>query len=233
MQLFNLTLSTPAENLEFDEELLERNNPHEFLRLWESPSPIVVLGRSSKADVEVNQPACIEFGVPILRRVSGGAAIVAGPGCLMYAVILDLERRPELAMVDRAHAWVLGQFVQALKPLVPNVSCAGTSDLVLLGEGEAPAEPEVGTDHRVGGSLALPSLARKFSGNSIRLKRKRLLYHGTLLYDFDLTLIPRLLRMPPRHPAYRDNRPHENFVTNLPIDGDTLRETIINHWKGV
>ncbi|MEX2168996.1 MAG: hypothetical protein WD851_06780 [Pirellulales bacterium] len=223
MELLDVTFPTPAENLAFDEELLDRDNPHEFLRLWESPLPIVVLGRSSKLEVEVNQPACIRLSVPILRRVSGGAAIVAGPGCLMYAAILDLERRPELAAVDRAHAWVLGQFVQALKPLVPNVSCAGTSDLVLL--------PKEHTPRETCGDLS--NMARKFSGNSIRLKRKRLLYHGTLLYDFDLTSIPRLLRMPPRHPAYRDNRPHENFLTNLTVDGEALRETIIEHWRGV
>ena len=27
----------------------------------------------------------------MLRRASGGAAIVAGPGCLMYAVVLSLQ----------------------------------------------------------------------------------------------------------------------------------------------
>lgn len=222
MQILEFTLPTPAENVAFDEELLARDNPHEYLRLWESPTPLVVVGRSSKLEVEVNQAACNELGVPIFRRASGGAAIVAGPGCLMYAVVLDLERRPELAMVDRAHAWVLGQTVEALRPLVPNASCAGTSDLVLVDEQSA--------DSTCG---AANLFARKFSGNSIRLKRARLLYHGTLLYDLDLSLIPRLLRIPPRQPAYRNSRAHDQFVTNLPIDGDTLRATITEHWKAL
>jgi lipoate-protein ligase A len=219
MQVLEFTLPTPEENLAFDEELLGRDNPQEYFRLWESPMPIVVLGRSSKVEVEVNEPACFELGVPILRRASGGSAIVAGPGCLMYAVILNLERRLELAMVDQAHAWVLGQFVQALRPIVPNVSCAGTSDLALLPD--APSKQSCAEPH---------SAARKFSGNSIRLKRTRLLYHGTLLYDFDLTLIPRLLRIPPRQPGYRNQRGHEEFITNLPIDGEALRGALIAHW---
>jgi lipoate-protein ligase A len=224
MRILEFTLPTPAENLAFDEDLLARDNPLEYLRLWESPTPIVVVGRSSKLEVEVNERACLESNVPIVRRVSGGAAIVTGPGCLMYAVVLDLERRPELAMVDRAHAWVLGQTVQALRPLVANVSCAGTSDLVLLPE----AQPSLGESCGDPGTTA-----RKFSGNSIRLKRTRLLYHGTLLYDFDLTLIPRLLYAPPRQPDYRNGRAHEQFVTNLPIDGETLRRALTGHWTKV
>lgn len=224
MKLLNDTLETPQANLAFETELLDTSATQvEFFRMWESPDPIVVLGRSSKIEVEVNEPACTEMDVPILQRVSGGAAVVAGPGCLMYAVILDLERRPELAMVDRAHAWVLGEFVKALRPYLPNVSCAGTSDLALLANDPA-AEGE---------SCSADRFARKFSGNSLRKTRKRILYHGTLLYDFDLSLIPRLLRTPPRQPEYRAGRDHSDFVTNLPLDGETLRKALIEHWKQV
>ena len=38
----------------------------------------------------------------------------------------------------------------------------------------------------------------KFSGNSARCRRRWLLYHGTLLYDFPLALVARCLKMPPR-----------------------------------
>ncbi len=38
-----------------------------------------------------------ELGIPVLRRASGGAAIVIGPGCLMYALVLSYELRPSLA----------------------------------------------------------------------------------------------------------------------------------------
>lgn len=221
MDLLDPTSESPLANLEFEAELLDNLAAKtEVFRLWESPLPIVVLGRSSKIEVEVNQSACSELGVPVFRRVSGGAAIVAGPGCLMYAVILDLERRPELALVDRAHAWVLGEFVKALRPLVPNVSCAGTSDLALLANDFGATDQARGADHS----------ARKFSGNSLRKKRTRVLYHGTLLYDFDLSLIPRLLRSPPRQPDYRAGRAHGDFVTNLPLDGEILRKTLREHW---
>jgi lipoate-protein ligase A len=41
------------------------------------------------------------------------------------------------------------------------------------------------------------------------------LYHGTLLDDFDIGLIERILRHPPREPDYRARRPHREFLANL------------------
>ncbi len=204
MQYLDLTLSTAAENLALDEALLDEaetaDAPSETLRLWESRQPMVVVGRSSKVHKEVRLDACRELGVPVLRRVSGGAAVLAGPGCLMYALVLDYRLRPELRAVDRAHRWVLGALATALKPHVPGVQYRGTSDLAI-------------------GS-------QKFSGNSARCRREHILYHGTLLYDFPLQLIERCLNMPPRTPDYRTGRAHDSFVTNLPMQADAIRRLL-------
>ncbi len=122
MQYLDLTLTTPAENLALDEALLDEaeqaDEPTETLRLWEPAGPMVVLGRSSKAAEEANREACTRLDVPILRRVSGGAAIVAGPGCLMYALVLSYRLRPTLRAVDHAHRFVLGTMAAALEPLI-------------------------------------------------------------------------------------------------------------------
>jgi lipoate-protein ligase A len=87
MKLLDLTLPTPEENLALDEALLDEadaaGRPLETLRLWEPRQTFVVVGRSSSLEREVRLDRCRERGLPILRRVSGGAAIVAGPGCLM------------------------------------------------------------------------------------------------------------------------------------------------------
>ena len=151
----------------------------------------VVLGRSSAIEAEVDVRACREQGVPILRRASGGAAILIGPGCLMYALVLSHRLRPALRAIDHVHALVLGTVAEALGRHAPGIQRLGTSDLVLAG--------------------------RKFSGNSLRCKREHVLYHGTLLYDFPLHEITRFLKSPPRQPAYRDGRGHEAFLDNLPL----------------
>jgi lipoate---protein ligase len=216
MRRLELTLPTPAENLALDEALLdwaEEANPEwEFLRLWESPQPMVVVGRSSRVHEEVYESACAEANVPILRRSSGGAAIVAGPGCLMYAVVLSYRLRPELKDIGRAHAYALGRLAAALGPLASywgSVAHVGTSDLALVNQS---AE------------------RRKFSGNSMRAKRTHLLYHGTLMYDADLSLVTRYLRMPPRQPEYRAARSHADFVINLPLDRQSLVAAVDHAW---
>lgn len=209
MFLFDLTLETPAENVALDEALLEQaeasEETWECLRLWEPPRPMVVVGRSSQASVEVDLDACRQREIAVLRRASGGAAIVAARGCLMYALVLGYRSRPELRSLDAAHRFVLESMLAALRPLVPGVARRGTSDLAL-------------------GEL-------KFSGNSVRCKRNTLLYHGTILYDFDLSLIGELLPMPPRQPEYRQSRPHRQFVTNLPASREAIREAVIAGWQ--
>ncbi len=129
MLLLDLTLPTPEENLALDEALLdvaeEANEPVEVLRFWEADRPLVVLGRSSKVAEEAQLEPCKNAGVPVLRRCSGGAAIVAGPGCLMYAVVLSYELHPELRALDLAHRFVLSRLRDALLPLVPVCKSGG------------------------------------------------------------------------------------------------------------
>lgn len=206
MRYLNLTLPTAAENLALDEAILEEAEAGaeagETLRLWESPQPMVVIGRSSQVDAEVRLDVCRELGIPVLRRPSGGLSIVAGPGCLMYALVLSYQMHPQLRVLNNAHRWVLDTLATALGNLLPGVGCRGTSDLAIAG--------------------------RKFSGNSARCRRNHLLYHGTLLYDFPLPLIERCLKMPPRMPDYRDGRPHEGFVTNLGLEPEAIRQALVN-----
>ena len=216
MQRLVLTLPSPAENVALDEALLDyaesADEEAEVLRIWESPRPLVVIGRSSRIEEEVNKAYCEARGIPVVGRSSGGAAIVAGPGCLMYAVVVSHQLRPELKDITRAHRFVLDRIVSAVNNTGIEVQRAGTSDLVLASP-HAPA-----------------SALKKFSGNSLRVKRTHFLYHGTLLYDFDLSLISSCLRTPPRQPEYRDARPHQDFVANLPLRKQQLIDALDAAW---
>ena len=209
MKRLLLTLPEPAANLALDEALLEEAEAgrlnDEVLRLWEPAAPLVVVGRSGKLAEEVNLAVCDAEGVPVFRRASGGGTILAGPGCLMYAVVLSVERRPQLAQIDAAHRLVLERLVAALRPLIPQVAWQGTSDLAVNG--------------------------RKFSGNSLRCKRRHVLYHGTLMYDFPLASVSRLLRPPPREPDYRAGRLHADFITNLPVTQAELEQALVRGWE--
>ena len=228
MQLLNLTLPTPAENLAFDEALIEQaelsakqeaasdglSSSHpEVLRLWEPAETFVVIGRSSSYSKEVNTDYCQRNGIPIFRRVTGGAAIVTGRGCLMYAVLLDYRRRPELRMLDQAHKFVMDNMAAAVGGAVNQNA------------------PNAEVNIEVEGICDLTIDNRKVSGNSLRCKRNWMVYHGTMICDFDRSLIQSCLDWPKRTPDYRQQRSHEDFVGSIPVSTDELAKAIQQQWQ--
>jgi lipoate-protein ligase A len=239
MQLVDLTLDTPAENVALDEALLdaaesafgesERGACSEVLRLWEPREMMVVAGNSSRLADEVNLDACARHGVPIFRRASGGATIFTGPGCLMYAVVLSYHLRPQLRSINSAHQLVLDTIAIALNGVL-----GAALPPLPLGEGRGEGAVLPPTAYRplptVAARAGISDLVlgdKKFSGNSLRCKRSHFLYHGTLLYRFPLDQIGKFLKIPARQPAYRARRSHADFVTNLPLDAAALRQSLI------
>ena len=107
MRLLDLTLPSPALNLALDEALLlaaeEGTGPEEVLRIWESPTMMIVMGRSGKLEREVHLDECLRRETPVYRRASGGGTVVLGPGCLAYAVVLPYSKYARLRMLDEAH----------------------------------------------------------------------------------------------------------------------------------
>ncbi|MEM0926260.1 MAG: hypothetical protein AAGJ83_09520, partial [Planctomycetota bacterium] len=169
----------------------------ESFRLWEFRRPVVVLGRSSQHRLETDFDECGRLGVGIYRRCSGGASIVGGPGCLMYSVVLSHQSRPSVSTIGGAHNFVMESLLAAVRRQLPETRRDGICDLVW---------------HEC-----------KFSGNALRVARSHTLYHGTLLYDYDVDLIERCLAYAPRQPEYRRGRNHESFVTNAPLQLELLR----------
>src|SRR5262249_45259881 len=207
MHVLDLTLPTAAENLGLDEALLltaESGDGGEILRLWEWPHPAVVLGAAGRLAEDVNEPACPAGGVPILRRSSGGGTVLLGAGCLCFSLALRYDRDPALTQIASSYVYILDRTLQALAGVLPEMACAGTSDLAAGG--------------------------RKFSGNAQQRKRAHLLHHGTLLYGFDLALVSRYLRLPARQPEYRGRREHADFLMNLPVGAAELERRLREAW---
>ena len=205
MELTDLGLVPPARGLREEREILAsvegarcagvhagntRSCPQggERLLIWEAAHPAVVLPRNGAADAWANLDACAVRDIPILRRDSGGGAVVLGPGCLSVALFLSLDARPALVDVAGSYATLLGAIADTLA--IPDVTIHSTD-------------------------LALEN--RKFAGHAQRRLRHTLLHHGTILYGFDLGLINTLLPEPPRRPDWRASRRHGEFLTNSPL----------------
>ena len=114
-----------ADALESELEALRRveNGGAETLLTWEADHVCAVLPRAGRGASWLRDS--MRPGAPVLRRESGGGAVVLGPGCLNYAFALSLARRPDLLDVERSYQVLLGAVSDAL----PTTRAIG-SDLV-------------------------------------------------------------------------------------------------------
>ncbi len=83
---------------------------------------------------------------------------------------------------------------------------------------------------RVSGHTDLALNGLKFSGNSQRRKKNFLLFHGTFLLDFNLTLVSEFLRMPSLQPDYRAGRSHDKFLVNLNLPVEQVKAALQKAW---
>ncbi|MGE3311494.1 MAG: biotin/lipoate A/B protein ligase family protein [Limisphaerales bacterium] len=211
MNLLDRTWPTPAENLACDEALLDAceggapGRGEGVLRLHEPESHCVVVGYGNRVAAEVDQGACEAAGVPILRRTSGGGTVVLGPGCLAYTLVLPISAAPELATVTGTNRWVMERNRSILESVLGrSVAVRGFTDLTV-------------------GDF-------KFSGNAQRRRRNVVLFHGTFLLAMDLGRISGLLKRPSWEPEYRRGRSHGEFVVNLGVPSDAVREGMMRGW---
>lgn len=208
MKLLDLSLTTPQENLACDEALLdwsEEDNEEAVLRFWESPRHFVTLGYTDGASSEADLEACRVLDIPILRRCSGGGTVLQGPGCLNYALIMPIAQSGPTSNLSDTNSFIMQRHRDVLSQLLGVlVTSEGFTDLAISG--------------------------LKFSGNAQRRRRRTLLFHGTFLLDFDLSLIERVLNMPSKQPQYRNTRSHRDFVTNIDVTRDRIKHALQETW---
>lgn len=194
------SFASAAKNVAYEQALLDFAEssalPLEILRIWRPEQYFVVVGRGGKVNDDVYLERCQIDQIPVIRRCSGGGTIITGPGCLMYTLILSTAADPALRDISFCHRFIGEQLQQAYSICGLTIERRGHSDLC-FGE-------------------------KKLSGNAMRLGRTHVIYHGTLLIDFDLELLPKYLKLPPRRPEYRNGRSHQDFVMNLKVDDAQL-----------
>ena len=210
MQLLDISLSSPEENILFDDVLLDLAEQHkipETIRFWESRQYFIVLGRISKEAEDLNHKSIYEDGVPVLRRSSGGGTVVQGPGCLNYTLVLSKSTNHALSDIRQSYQFILGKMVEAFQKLNLKTSFFPISDLAILEDN------------------------KKFSGNAQRRGKEFILHHGTILYDFDLKRIARYLKIPKDIPEYRQGRSHGEFVTNISCNLPSIKSALTETWN--
>ena len=211
MRFLDLTLATPAANLACDESLLDwrdDDGPDDILRVWESREHFVVLGYANPIRQSVHEEACRTRGISVLRRCSGGGTVLQGPGSLNFSLIVRHDGGGPFGGIAAATRHVLSRHQTLLQSLLREpVALHGPSDLAIA--------------------------RRKVSGNAQRRKRRTTLFHGTFLLGLDVALVEAVLPMPSLRPPYRAQRPHADFLTNLPVLRPVLVDALRTAWQAV
>lgn len=203
MLIKDISFSSAEENILYDEKLLdlaEEGLAGEALRFWESPDFFIVLGRASKPETDVRTDEAARGGIKIIARRSGGGTVLQGPGCLNYSLILSSEKRPELRDIRRSYEFIISKICTSFNNIGVNANFEPLSDIALSG--------------------------RKFSGNAQWRRKRHILHHGTILYNFPIEMAERYLKMPSAEPPYRKGRSHGEFLTNLGISPPEIKKAI-------
>ena len=184
-------LTSIQDHLEFDDSFLNsfsKNSSTAYLRLWEIKHYHIVLGRSNHKRNEVKTTLCDHLSIKTTKRCSGGGTVILGPGCMCYSIFIPTHF-DAVTTIPKTNNYVMTFLKQALNNLEENIKIKGYTDLCINN--------------------------KKFSGNSQRRLRHVLLFHGTIMYNFDLDIISKTLKHPSKEPDYRKKRTHLSFLTNF------------------
>jgi lipoate-protein ligase A len=187
MKLYLTGSTDPYYNLAAEEYYLRESEEDVFM-LWQN-EPTVVIGRNQNMYAEVDLAFTEERGIHIARRITGGGAVYHDLGNICYTFITSREKANVLDF-----AYFSAPVLKALEALGINAKLSGRNDLL--------AESE-------------PGVFAKFSGAAETATKTRVLHHGTLLYDSDLSVLSKALKPDPEKLRRKAIASVRSRVTNL------------------
>lgn len=165
-----------AENMALDEAILQarvQGLAPNTIRFLEFDPSAVLVGYHQSVEQEVREGFCVENGIDVNRRITGGGSIYFGSRTLGWEIVAS---KSDLATKIPSFAGQ-GTFEQLCRGVVRALGSLGV---------EAEYRPK--NDIEVGG--------RKISGTGGTERDGAFLFQGTLLVDFDVDTMLRALRVP-------------------------------------
>ena len=164
---------SPVTHLALDQVLAEevaagRRKP--TLRIWEWDEPAVVIGSFQSVSNEVDPENAAKFGIPVVRRISGGGAMFMEAGSIItYSLYAPIELVQGMSFAD-SYAYLDDWVLVALRSLGIEATYQPLNDI---------ASPS----GKIGGA------AQK------RLADGAVLHHVTMSYDIDAEKMVQVLRI--------------------------------------
>ena len=199
MRLILTGSNDPYYNLAAEEYYL-RNAEEDVFMLWQN-TPVVVIGKNQNMYAEVKLDYTEENGILVARRITGGGAVYHDLGNVNYTFITSREKANVLDF-----EYFTRPVLKALSGLGIEAALSGRNDLLAKVTDET-RDPD-------GSPEAKPVFA-KFSGNAMTATKERILNHGTLLFDSDLTVLSKTLNPDAEKLRQKAIKSVRSRVTNL------------------
>lgn len=168
------------------ESLLLTNSPN--VRVWQPKIPVIVLGRSQKAENEIKLNVSQNDGIPVFQRMGGGGCVVLDENSICLAIRYERDGNMNVNHFLEHSSKGVQLFLQENYGL--SVEIKENYDLLLNG--------------------------RKFLGASLYMPKGFCLYLAVILMKSEgLNKINKYLTMPSKEPLHRQGRTHEDFLTPL------------------
>lgn len=172
-RLLDTGVRTAAENMALDEVLLIARSEGaipDTLRFLQFDPPCVLVGYHQVVEQEVRLEFCDRHGIEINRRLTGGGALYWDSLQLGWEIITTWDNPRLERKIERLYAQVCGAVARALMKLGLPAAYRPRNDIEVRG--------------------------RKISGTGGTELHGALLYQGTLLVDFDVETMLKVLKIP-------------------------------------
>lgn len=146
------------------------------LRFWKS-YPAVVMGRFQCLHREVNLTYCLQKGIAMCRRFTGGGCVFVDEGCLNFALCLKQSTPSVPRTIHELYREYVGAIAMSLQDIGIMASFDPIHNSIRLG------------DYKVTGTAGWIRQGTSF-------------VHGTLLIESDLTMLRNALSPQPDQPVY-------------------------------
>ncbi|HSR69160.1 MAG TPA: lipoate--protein ligase family protein [Acidobacteriota bacterium] len=223
------------ENMLIDRRLLydleSDPRPRSVLRLYAWKEPTISLGKHQRTELAVDAQACLQRGVPIVRRPTGGRAVLHADE-LTYAVLSNDRRLfPRQGVLDTYRA-----IARALQHglALAGVDCVLSRAPAAAKRKEPAPSPARGRQAPCFTSPNRYELlvdGRKIAGSAQRRLRRAFLQHGSIPLSVDYALMGELLAASPA--VLRASLVSAGRAAARPLDFRQLAEALAQAFKMV
>lgn len=172
-------------NLATEQYLLNQQTFDEPVVLFYIQKPCVIVGRNQNVRAEVDLAYARKHQITVTRRLSGGGAVYDDLGNLSFSFVVNANHES------------FGNFKLFTQPIIDALHEMGATGAEISGRNDLLID------------------GKKFSGNAMYTKNKKMYSHGTLMLDVDLAEVSQVLTVSEKKLTSKGAKSVRSRVTNL------------------